>query len=60
DKIREIERLNPGKKVILAPIDPGPEAGAAAALSTQPSVTAPSLATLRGVTPLTVISAPHA
>ena len=30
DKIREIEHLNPGKKVILAPIDPGPEAGAAA------------------------------
>jgi transposase len=30
DKIRQIERLNPGKKVILAPIDPGPEAGAAA------------------------------
>jgi len=30
DKIREIERLNPGKKVILAPIDPGPEASAAA------------------------------
>jgi len=30
DKIREIERLNPGKRVILAPIDPGPEAGAAA------------------------------
>ncbi|MGH3125341.1 MAG: IS110 family transposase, partial [Streptosporangiaceae bacterium] len=30
DKIREIERLNPGQKVILAPIDPGPEAGAAA------------------------------
>ena len=30
DKIREIERLNPGKKVILAPIDPGPEAGTAA------------------------------
>ena len=28
DKIREIERLNPGKKVILAPIGPG--AGAAA------------------------------
>ena len=23
DKIREIERLNPGKKVILAPADPG-------------------------------------
>ncbi len=31
DKIREIERLNPGTKVILAPIDPGPEAGTAAA-----------------------------
>ncbi len=30
DKIREIERLNPGKKVILAPIGPGPEAGTAA------------------------------
>lgn len=30
DKIREIERLNRGKKVILAAIDPGPEAGAAA------------------------------
>jgi transposase len=30
DKIREIERLNPGTKVILAPIDPAPEAGAAA------------------------------
>jgi transposase len=30
DKIREIERLNPGKKVILAPVNPGPEAGAAA------------------------------
>ena len=25
DKIREIERLNPGKKVILAPADPGAE-----------------------------------
>jgi transposase len=30
DKVREIERLNPGKKVILAPIDPGAEAGQAA------------------------------
>ncbi len=30
DKIREIERLNPGKKVILADAAPGPEAGAAA------------------------------
>ncbi len=30
DKIREIERLNPGKKVILAPVDPGAEAGQAA------------------------------
>jgi transposase len=30
DKIREIERLNPGKKVILAPIEPGPQADAAA------------------------------
>ncbi|HTQ89974.1 MAG TPA: hypothetical protein VMK84_10820, partial [Streptosporangiaceae bacterium] len=28
DKIRDIERLNPGKKVIL--VDAGPEAGAAA------------------------------
>jgi hypothetical protein len=30
DKIREIERLNPGKKVILAPADTGTEAGQAA------------------------------
>ena len=30
DKIREIERLNPGKKVILAPADPGAGAGQAA------------------------------
>jgi transposase len=30
DKIREIERLNPGKKVILAPADPGARAGQAA------------------------------
>ncbi len=30
DKVREIERLNPGKKVILTPIDPGAEAGQAA------------------------------
>ena len=30
DKIREIERLNPGKKVILAPADPGAKAGQAA------------------------------
>jgi len=30
DKIREIERLNPGKKVILAPADPGGQAGQAA------------------------------
>jgi len=30
DKIREIERLNPGTKVILAPADPGTRAGQAA------------------------------
>jgi len=30
DKIREIERLNPGTKVILAPADPGTGAGQAA------------------------------
>jgi transposase len=30
DKIREIEHLNPGKKVILAPADPGAGAGQAA------------------------------
>ncbi|MGH3181825.1 MAG: IS110 family transposase [Streptosporangiaceae bacterium] len=31
DKIRDIERLNPGMKVTLTPVDPGPEAGTAAA-----------------------------
>ena len=30
DKIRDIERLNPGKKVILADADADPEAGAVA------------------------------
>ncbi len=30
DKIREIERLNPGRKVILAPEDPGTRARQAA------------------------------
>ena len=50
-RIREIERLNPGMKVILAPAD---------AAAPQRSVTGPSPATSRAVTLLTVIQAGHA